>query len=237
MSDICETICDRRERVLVFTQFKEMTEPISDLLSSVFKREGLVLHGSTPVKRRNVIYSNVYQEIAYGLMNMRITGKELDDTLEWAMEVVGIKGMEKKSLHNLSDGEKKRVALASVLAMKPKVLVLDEPTAALDPRGVGKLVELLKTINRELGVTLVFATHDVDIVPLLADKVYLLSKGEMVLSGNTQEVFSEKEILRKIDLRLPRVAHLAELLERDGKLTLEELPLTIGQAKRILSHL
>ena len=180
--------------------------------------------------------STVRQEIAYGLMNMRVSGKELDNAVDWALEVVGMQGYGSKSPHNLSGGEKKRVALASVLAMRPKVLVLDEPTAALDPRGVSKLIKLLNSINRDLGITLIFATHDVDIVPLLADWVYLLSKGEIILNGATADVFSHKEIIRQIDLRLPRVAHLAELLARDGALNMDELPLTIGQAKSLLEQ-
>jgi len=177
--------------------------------------------------------STVRQEIAYGLMNMRISGKALDETIAWALRVVGMEEYSAKSPHNLSGGEKKRVALASVLAMKPEVLVLDEPTAALDPRGVSKLIGLLNSINRDQCITLIFATHDVDIVPLLADKVYLLSKGKIVLGGTTEEVFKHKEVIRKIDLRLPRVAHLAELLARDGFLNIDKLPLTIGQAKNL----
>ncbi|AFM40539.1 cobalt transport protein ATP-binding subunit [Desulfosporosinus acidiphilus SJ4] len=181
--------------------------------------------------------SSVRQEIAYGLMNMHVSGQALENAIAWALEVVGMQGYENKSPHNLSGGEKKRIALASVLAMKPEVLVLDEPTAALDPRGVSKLIGLLNAINKDLGITLIFATHDVDIVPLLADRVYLLSKGEIILEGTTAEVFNHKEIIRGIDLRLPRVAHLAELLARDGKLSISDLPLTIGQAKSLLGNL
>ena len=178
--------------------------------------------------------STVYQEIAYGLLNMGMTGKKLEDTIKWALKVVGMEGYEDKSPHNLSGGQKKRIALASVLAMKPKVMVLDEPTAALDPRGVYKLIKLLDSINKEFGITLIFATHDVDTVPLLADRVYLLDKGEIVMGGTTEEVFNQKEVIRKIDLRLPRVAHLVEILDKDGVLNADTLPLTIGQAKHFL---
>lgn len=177
--------------------------------------------------------STVRQEIAYGLRNMRFPAEELEKTTAWALDIVGVKGYENRSPHNLSGGEKKRIALASVLAMRPEVLVLDEPTGALDPRGASRLVKLLNSINKELGITLVFSTHDVDIVPLLADRVYLLSKGEIVSAGTTAEVFKQKEIIRQIDLRLPRVAHLAELLARDGSIEVDELPLTIGQARRL----
>ncbi|PJI10032.1 MULTISPECIES: energy-coupling factor ABC transporter ATP-binding protein [Clostridium] len=182
--------------------------------------------------------STVHQEIAYGLMNMGIKGQELEASIKWALKAVGIEGYEKRSPFNLSGGEKKRVALASVLAMKPKVLVLDEPTAALDPRGVSQIVKLLNYINSKLHITLIFATHDVDIVPLLADRIYLLNKGEIVLSGTTKEVFSNKKVIRDIGLRLPRIAHLAEILEKDGVIKLDngELPLTIGQIRRVLEN-
>ena len=175
--------------------------------------------------------STVRQEIAYGLVNMRVEGKELKESVDWALDRVGMKGFDDRSPQSLSGGEKKRIAIASVLAMKPKILVLDEPTAALDPRGASRLIELLNAIHRELGMTLLFATHDVDSVPLLADHVYLLSEGEIVLGGTTGEVFKRKDILRRIDLRLPRVAHLAELLAHDGFMAKGDLPLTIGGAK------
>ena len=226
----------------LFQLFNGLLQPTSGTVTV----EGLqVCKKNLPEIRRNVgmvfqdsddqlFNSTVRQEIAYGLMNMRISGKELEESIAWALDVVGMTGYDSRSPHNLSGGEKKRVALASVLAMRPKVMVLDEPTAALDPRGVSKLIKLLNFINRELGITLIFATHDVDIVPLLADRVYLLSEGEIILGGTTEEVFSHKETLREIDLRLPRVAHLAELLERDGILEMDKLPLTIGQAKKII---
>lgn len=183
-----------------------------------------------------IFNSTVRQEIAYGLINMHISGKELEDKIAWALKVVDMEGYESRSPHNLSGGQKKRIALASVLAMKPKILVLDEPTSTLDPHGVSNLIRLLDSINRDLGITLIFATHDVDIVPLLANRAFLLDKGEILFGGSIEEVFDQKEILRKIDLRLPRVAHLAEILERDGILKLDHLPLTIGQAKKLLEQ-
>jgi cobalt/nickel transport system ATP-binding protein len=177
--------------------------------------------------------STVRQEVAYGLMNMHVSGKELDDRVDWALGVAGISGYAGKSPHNLSGGEKKRVALASVLAMKPEVLVLDEPTAGLDPHGVSNLVKLLNSINQEMGMTLIFASHDADLIPLLADRVYLMNGGRIVLFGSTEEVFRQKEVIRKIGLRLPRVAHLTEILEQDGCLKQDSLPLTIGQARSV----
>ncbi|HBF38470.1 MAG TPA: energy-coupling factor ABC transporter ATP-binding protein [Firmicutes bacterium] len=176
----------------------------------------------------------VKQEIMYGLLNMGQPRQKISGIVNWALQVVGLEGYEDKNPYYLSGGEKKRVALASIIAMKPDILVLDEPTAALDPRGVDQLVDLLNKINKELNITLIFATHDVDVVPLLADYVYVLNKGKIKLSGLTAEVFSHKQAIWDNNLRLPRVAHLVELLVRDGFLSTTELPLTVGEAKRIL---
>ncbi|OAT85202.1 energy-coupling factor ABC transporter ATP-binding protein [Desulfotomaculum copahuensis] len=178
--------------------------------------------------------SSVRQEISYGLLNLGLPRESIGETVRWALQVVGLAGYEDKSPYNLSGGEKKRVALASVLAMKPEVLVLDEPTAALDPRGVAQLIELLNEINRQLNITLVFATHDVDVVPLLADRVYVMNRGRIVLTGSTTEVFSDVGAIRGNNLRLPRVAHLVELLQRDRMQEKAALPLTIGQARKAI---
>ncbi len=178
--------------------------------------------------------STVRQEIAYGLINSHITGEELERTIAWALDAANIRDLAEKSAHNLSGGEKKRVALASVLAMKPDVLVLDEPTAALDPQGVQSFLGLLNKINKEMGITLIFSSHDTDIIPLLSDRLYLLNAGKIVISGTTAEVFAQRDILRHNSLRLPRVAHLVEILGNDGCLPQGDLPLTISQARRSL---
>jgi cobalt/nickel transport system ATP-binding protein len=141
-----------------------------------------------------------------------------------------------KTPFNLSGGEKKRIALASVLSMKPQILVLDEPTSALDPKSTSNLLGLLNKLNHDLGITLVFATHDVDIVPLLASRVVLMDHGSIQFSGTPAEAFREKDLLRRLDLRLPRTAHLAEILMRDGLLPAGDLPLTIGQARGLFKQ-
>ncbi len=178
--------------------------------------------------------STVRQEIAYGLINLGLKGEHIEQATAWALKVTGLEGYENKSPFNLSGGEKKRVALASVLAMQPEMLVLDEPASSLDPLGAARIIDLLNSINSELGITIVFATHDVDAVPLLADRVYVIDKGEIKLSGPTAEVFAQKDLLRAHNLRLPRVAHLAELLEREGACRFPSPPLTIGQARKAL---
>lgn len=179
--------------------------------------------------------ATVRREIAYGLINMQMPAEQREERVRWALDLVGMARFIDKTPFNLSGGEKKRIALASVLAMQPSILVLDEPTNALDPKGASNLVSLLNEINRDLGITLVFSTHDVDIVPLLADRVVLMHEGRVHASGTPAEVFGQKELIRAMDLRLPRVAHLAEILMRDGLLQVGELPLSIGEARALLT--
>ena len=199
-------------------------------LKEVRRRIGMVFQDPDD----QLFSSTVRQEIAYGLVNLGLAKDRMEDAISWALQAAELAGYEDRSPFNLSGGEKKRVALASVLAMQLEVLVLDEPTAALDPMGAAKIINLLNAINRELGITVVFATHDVDIVPLLADRVYVMDKGEIKLSGSTREVFARKDLIRAHNLRLPRVAHLAELLEREGSCRFPALPLTIGEAREEL---
>jgi len=181
--------------------------------------------------------ATVLREVAYGLVNMQMPADEREERVRWALDLVGMTRFIDKTPFNLSGGEKKRIALASVLAMRPAILVLDEPTNALDPKGASNLVSLLNDINRDLGITLVFSTHDVDIVPLLADRVVLMHQGRLRAEGTPAQVFGQKTLIREMDLRLPRVAHLAEILMRDGLIPAGDLPLSIGEARAMLMKL
>jgi cobalt/nickel transport system ATP-binding protein len=205
---------------------------VHENFSTVRRKVGMVFQDSDD----QLFNATVYREVAYGLVNMKIPRDALDATVKWALDVVDMGDFIDKTPFNLSGGEKKRIALASVLSMKPQILVLDEPTNALDPKGASKLVSLLNTLNRDLGITLVFATHDVDVVPLLADRVVLMEQGRIQFSGTPTEAFREKDLLRRLGLRLPRIAHLAEILMQDGLLPAGDLPLSIRQARELFKQ-
>lgn len=180
----------------------------------------------------------VIEDIAFGPRNLGLTTKEVEERVKWAIEVMDLQDLEHKPPHKLSEGQKKRVAIAGVLAMKPEVIVLDEPTANLDSRTVHRILELLLKLNRELGLTIIIATHDVDFVPLFTDKVYILNFGKVVAEGPLRDVFSNIKALRSVNLRLPRVAHLFEILKVKDKLPVSNsLPLTIGEARREIHRL
>jgi cobalt/nickel transport system ATP-binding protein len=180
--------------------------------------------------------ATVYREVAYGLVNMKVPQDELNATVKWALDMVGMRDFIDKTPFNLSGGEKKRIALASVLSMKPQILVLDEPTNELDPKGASDLLALLNKLNHDLGITLVFATHDVDIVPLLANRVVLMDHGSVQFNGALTEAFRETDLLRRLNLRAPRIAQLAEILMHDGLLPSGDLPLSVEQAVELFKQ-
>jgi cobalt/nickel transport system ATP-binding protein len=180
----------------------------------------------------------VGQDVAFGPINLGFPADEVKARVKWALEATEITELENKPPQNLSTGQKKRAALAGVLAMKPEIIVLDEPMANLDPRTASKVLQLLLQLNKELGLTLIIATHDVDLVPLFADKICILNKGQIVLQGPPKEVFAETELIRNVDLRLPRITHLFEILsKRNQLLTNKQFPLTIGEARREILEL
>jgi cobalt/nickel transport system ATP-binding protein len=171
---------------------------------------------------------SVEEDVAFGPRNLGLSEDVVQHRVEEALKLVGMQGYEEKAPHNLSYGEKKRIAIAGVLAMEPQVLVLDEPTSGLDPLGVEELVRLLKRLRR-LGLSLVIATHDVDLVPTLADRVYLLHRGSVVGEGTAEEIFTRvvRGAPERYNLRLPYVAQLLLRLQEMGfdvevKLTVED---------------
>ena len=166
----------------------------------------------------NQLFSaDVYRDISFGPVNLGLSTQEVRRRVEWAMEQTGVTQLRDKPTHALSYGQKKRVAIAGVLAMEPKVIILDEPTAGLDPQGVSSVMHLLSDIRDRMGISIVIATHDMDIVPLYCDYAYLLSEGKVQAQGTPEELFARPEILRGNHLRLPRIAHLMEILrEEDG---------------------
>ncbi len=176
----------------------------------------------------------VGEDVAFGPVNLGLSRSEVELRVKDSLDKVGIPNLANKPIHYLSYGQKKRAAIAGVLAMKPDLMILDEPTAGLDPAGVREIMRLLVKLNREEGITILMATHDVDLVPLYANGIFVLYEGKVVLNGTPQEVFSEKEIVRGAGLRLPRVAHLAEILVKKDSIRMDRLPLTIGEARRMV---
>lgn len=181
--------------------------------------------------------ASVYQDVSFGVVNLGLPEAEARKRTENALKRTGTYELRQKPTHSLSYGQKKRVALAGVIAMEPEVLILDEPTAGLDPEGVSEIMKLIRELQEELGIAIVIATHDIDLVPIYCDYLYLLNQGSLVDSGTPSEVFSNPSLLRKIHLRLPRIGHLMELLKIKDHFPIEGLPVSISGARRELKRI
>jgi cobalt/nickel transport system ATP-binding protein len=180
----------------------------------------------------------VKQDVAFGPLNLGLPPEQVKKIVADALQVVGMAEFEEKPPHFLSLGQKKRVALAGVLAMEPEIIIMDEPTSNLDPRATSEILHLLLQLNKEKGITLLLATHDVDMVPLFATKMFILNKGKLVSEGTPKETFSDSELIRKVNLRSPRLTHLFEVLKSEDKLPIDEaLPLTISESRKAILKL
>ena len=199
-------------------------------LTALRKAVGLVFQDPD----HQLFSANVYQDVSFGPINLRLTDEIVRERVENSLKKTGIYNLKDKPTHCLSFGQKKRVAIAGVIAMEPEVLVLDEPTAGLDPKGVGEIMRLLKGMQENLGISVIIATHDVDIVPLYCDYVYVFDEGKVTLEGSPNEVFSNAEILRNLHLRLPRIAHLMEILQKNDGFENGNYASTISQARKVI---
>ena len=161
--------------------------------------------------------ADVYRDISFGAVNLGLPEAEVRRRVEAAMERTGVAHLRDKPTHALSFGQKKRAAIAGVLVMEPEVLILDEPTAGLDPQGVSGLLALLEQLRDGLNMAILLATHDMDLVPLCCDDAYLLGGGRVLAAGTPEELFRQPGLLRENHLRLPRIAHLMDILhDKDG---------------------
>lgn len=157
----------------------------------------------------------VEEDVAFGPENMGIPLPELRERVDKALERVGMLKYKKHAPHMLSGGQKQRVAIAGVLAMKPDIIVFDEPTAMLDPTGRKSVMRSAIYLNKEEGKTVINITHFMD-EAVLSDRVIVMSKGKVVLEGTPKEVFSQVDLVKKLQLDVPQVTELAFLLRQNG---------------------
>lgn len=176
----------------------------------------------------------VYEDVAYGVINLGIKGEELKERVEEALRLLDIYDLKDREIHKLSYGQKKRVAIAGVLAMKPQIVILDEPTAGLDPMASSNLMKTLKDMQLKNGITLIIATHEVDIVPVNCDYIYIINNGAILLGGAPEYVFKNKKVLRESNLRLPRIGHLMEILSEKDKIDIDASATTISGARKAI---
>lgn len=160
----------------------------------------------------------VEEEVAFALENLGLDVEEIRRRVYWALKITGLEGLEKEFPPNLSGGQKQRLAIASVLALKPEVLVLDEPTSQLDPIGREQVLSLITLLNKEQGITIVLVEHNTEYLFDFADRIIVLDKGELVMEGKPREVFEEADYLRKLGIRIPISVKIGAELKRKGLL-------------------
>ena len=170
----------------------------------------------------------LFDDLAFGPINMGLKEDEVRERVEKTILSLGLTGYENRCPHHLSGGEKKKAALAAVMSMEPRILVLDEPTANLDPKSRAELIKIVKDLNEREGITVIMATHDVNAVPALADRVFVLNK-RVIAEGTAQEIFSDGDLMNANNLGVPEVFKLFEVLRCFGY-NCEELPLSIDEA-------
>ena len=178
----------------------------------------------------------VEEDIAFGPENMGVEPKEIRKRVDEALATVRMSEYATHTPSKLSGGQKQRIAIAGVLAMKPQCIVLDEPTAMLDPVGRRDVMETIERLNREEGITMILITHYMD-EAVRADKVFVIDDGDLVMQGTPKKIFSQVETLQKYGLDVPQVTEVAYLLRKEGVdlpadiLTIEEMVGAICQLK------
>ena len=181
--------------------------------------------------------ASVYQDISFGAVNMGLPSEEVHRRVNVVMEQIGITYLKDRPTHSLSFGQKKRVAFAGIMVMQPEVIILDEPTAGLDPVGVSELMHLLQDVCRQQNTTIILSTHDIDVVPIYADVIDVMDQGHVIAHGTPEEIFAQPELLRSHHLRLPRISHLLEILQKEDGWDVDASVSTIsGARKELLRH-
>jgi cobalt/nickel transport system ATP-binding protein len=186
------------------------------------KRVGFVLQNPD----RQIIAPTVYQDVAFGPTNLGYSEDDVKSVVTLALRHVGLEGFERRPPHQLSGGEKKRVAIAGVLAMDPDVLVLDEPTSGLDPSGSEDIMELLDELNHE-GKTIIISTHDVELAYPWADRAILILGGKILQEDIPEVAFGNPDYIRKAHLSLPTLLELYMELQKRGFLLQGKKPRTV----------
>ena len=180
----------------------------------------------------NQLFSlSVERDVAFGPENLGLSREETRKRVDWALDVTGIAHLKDKPPYELSGGQQQRAAIASVLAMQPKVMVLDEPTSFLDPKSALEILEVISDLNKRLGITIILVEHRLDIVSQHANRVVVMDGGQVVLDGTPSDVYGEHA--RLIGIGIPRVTTLFNLLQRDG-LEFPQTPATVEAAADLL---
>jgi len=203
---------------------------VNKQIRQIRKQVGLVFQFA----ENQIFEETVLKDVAFGPQNFGVSVEEAEAIAREKLALVGIdESLFERSPFELSGGQMRRVAIAGILAMKPKILVLDEPAAGLDPIGRKELMTLFKKLHQD-GITIVLVTHLMDDVAEFADQVYVMEKGKLVKSGKPSLVFQNVEFMEKIQLGVPKITRFAQRLANRG-VSFKQLPITIEEFKEFIN--
>jgi cobalt/nickel transport system ATP-binding protein len=227
-------IAPRNARIAVIGSNGAGKSTLFKHFNGIFKpTSGSVLVRGEPITKQNIrevrkfvgiVFQNaddqifsptVEQDVAFGPTNLGLDEETIHHRVHEALRIVGIEDLAGRVPHHLSGGEKKRVAIAGVIAMEPEVLVLDEPTAGLDPQGVKDLVGFINSLSKKYGMTVIFSTHDVSLVAEVSDYIYVMNKGRFVAEGNVEQIFMQPDMLTSMRLDVPVLPKLLRSLQKN----------------------
>jgi cobalt/nickel transport system ATP-binding protein len=228
-------IAPRKSRIAVIGSNGAGKSTLFKHFNGIFKpTSGSVLIKGEPITKNNVrevrkfvgiVFQNpddqifsptVEQDVAFGPTNLGLDEETVNHRVQEALKIVGIEDLADRVPHHLSGGEKKRVAIAGVIAMEPQVIVLDEPTSGLDPQGVRDFNEFINSLSSKYGMTVIFSTHDVSLVPEIADFLYVMNKGRIIAEGTIDEIFIQPDLLQSVRLDVPVLPKLISTLRSHG---------------------
>ncbi|WP_160678914.1 energy-coupling factor transporter ATPase [Clostridium sp. C8-1-8] len=200
-------------------------------LSDIRKKIGLVFQ----YPEYQLFEETIEKDIQFGPRNLGLSEEEISVRTTRAMKMVGLdyEYYKDKSPFELSGGQKRRVAIAGVVAMEPKILILDEPTAGLDPKGRDEILEQIKILHKEYNMTIILVSHSMEDVAKLADRVIVMNKGKCILDGVPSEIFNKIDILEEVGLAAPQVTYLIRELKNKG-FNISGSVFTVEQAKKEL---
>ncbi|MBI6874215.1 energy-coupling factor transporter ATPase [Clostridium aciditolerans] len=198
-------------------------------LNFIRKKVGLVFQ----YPEYQLFEETIEKDIAFGPKNLGLSDDDINKRVKRAMNMVGLdyEKYKDKSPFELSGGQKRRVAIAGVVAMEPKILILDEPTAGLDPKGRDEILGKIKDLHLEYNMTIVLVSHSMEDVAKLADRILVMNKGKCILDGKPYEVFKEIDTLESVGLAVPQVTYLVKSLKSKG-FDISDNIFTVEQAKK-----
>jgi energy-coupling factor transport system ATP-binding protein len=178
-----------------------------------------------------LVSANVEEELAFGPENLSVPPSEIEDRIKFVLQAVGIENLRDSAIESLSGGQKQRVAIAAVLTMLPEIIILDEPTAELDPIGTDDVFSVLKKLNQEYGLTIVVIEHKIEHLAAFCNRLLIMDQGRIVFNDSPEQIFKSWREVKKLGVKLPQVTEFfGKLLGNES--IMQKVPVTLAQAKK-----